>query len=1041
MTFIPADEAEREIVRRELDISLAVEAGAGTGKTTLLVDRLTNLLTRYDLNELAAITFSEKAAGELVDRMRERLESATNEDSPLFRSPHRRIRALGDLDRAHISTIHSFASGLIREHAWEIDIDPDFKHLDDFDQSSLLTGILAEEFSTADFIADENVYRIISAGGTLIRLAKLAECLVNDIDVIEKVEFSTTCPDLVSATSRLREDFRRSVEYAGENCIDHEDGGFKQVLAIESIRELLPDGKPILEQFSALNPRSGNQKNWRKESLPLFKEWITGIKADAGKVLSQFDAYIVERIISRLSVTIQKLQEIKRRRGLMTFQDQLLNASKLFDDANIRADVSGRFRSLLIDEFQDTDPIQAKIALAMIGAIDQSRITSICVVGDAKQSIYRFRRADEGLFRTVTERIKAIGRGVTISQNFRSDPGIITFVNSFFSLFWNHATSVNPYIQLTPLPFSKVVQESSPVKILEPTVDYGAEKTAADEIRKDEAQAVSRLIFQSVRDGWMLNGSSKDGIDRPVTYDDIVLLMPVRTGIDIYTNELAALGIPFHVEGGKGLFAGQFSRDLVNLISAIDNPADKLSVVSVLRTPFFGVNDSDIAEWAHKSGNSFDVFNLSEGISDQLVVGVKQLVEWNRAKDILCPEQLIRSIGYRCAIEETILSDPARERDLTVWNYIVNLAYDAGVQGNNWRYFRRKLIRLSEDDKEIGDASPGSKKRGVRLMTIHSAKGLEFPFVALVNFHKPHFNKSIVIVDREKSSVEAVIKTNRNRDLMTGNYEEAVAEEEKEGLSERLRLLYVAMTRAKNYLIISRFYNRKNNPYADWIDRFIDSQQTAEQPLFNIIRPDLISMPIIAQSTNTATVKFDDSIAKTLAEKRLLGINKLNSQKIGIINPGVYDYPDEEFAEEAANYKSGSGKKIGRAVHAYCARCGKDDTIDRQLLERVCSVEAIPTELVEAKVEKLLKHPVWKRALNADNLRRELPVSAIIGNDLVRGVIDMIWEEQGTYCIADIKTGSVRSEYHARQLDFYAMVIEKVTGIKVSEKTLIYAEN
>ncbi len=1045
MSFIPADESARDIVRQELGISMAIEAGAGTGKTTLLVDRLVRLLAHYELPELVAITFTEKAAGELVDRLRRELERGWKPDTPLAGSPRRRIEALRDLDRAHISTIHAFASSLIRTYAFDISIDSDFQHLDSVDQARLLNDLLASEFSRRDASRDNELSEFLAAGGTLSKLIGLAFELVEHYDVMRNSTFDFVKIDLEQATALLKRDTIRWLEFADANCIGIEDLGYQQIAKVARSRIEAERVNGQIRQIDALadlNSNRGNKKNWKADSLIEFKAGILQLKDEAKSTMFRYRASILERAIGYIFNIIESLQEHKRKNGLLTFQDQLYYASRLFEDQHLRTEISQRFRSVLIDEFQDTDPLQAQIALSMIGRENRMGEASICIVGDAKQSIYRFRRADGRLFHRVTEQIAGFGRKVSISQNFRSTSGIIDFVNAFFAFHWGNNEQAN-YV-----PLQSLAERASPMPLpsvefleLPEHIDLTSMKTP--EIRRAEANAIAGTILQVIDEGWKtLQLGAEQNAVRTIKYEDIVILMPARTGIDVYTEALARKGIPFHVEGGKGLFSSRFVRDLLNLIRAIDNPADKLSVVGAARSILLGVNDAEIGEWGRLSSNSFDIYSPPESISEHLTQVIGHLVRWSTDKFYLSPIQMLDSIAKTCSIEESILSNPVREIDAELWNSVLGFARSETLEGKNLRHFKGKLERLISGDLEVGGANISKSGNRIRIMTVHSAKGLEFPMVILANFGKPGNHKPKVIADRDLGVIDASIKTWDDEYLMTTNYSNAEEIEKEEMSNERLRFLYVAMTRARDHLLISSIHQQENNPYAEWYNQFLASIDPIDKQLFNkrIWKSD--SSNRIADVEKDEQINLEDAVVKLslLIKERQSGILNTMSARVKIIKPGSRPDDGEKFDNKIIYDKSlDNAVKIGRAVHSYMARTEFNELLNHRLIEKVSEEEMISPEEVLPRVSAILSQNFWRKVIVSGKAHREIPITAIIENNIIRGVIDLIWEEGGSYYIADYKTGTPDVLRQMNQVDVYANAFEKCTGRNVGGKWLIYS--
>ena len=1031
-------------MRQELGLSLTIEAGAGTGKTTLLVDRIIRLLAHYDLSELVAITFTEKAAGELVDRLRGSLERLSDSDSPIILSPLKRIQALGDLDKAHISTIHAFASWLIRAYAFDLSIDPDFEHLDQSGQEDLLNELISSEFSRHDPARDLELSQFLTAGGSLSKLIALCFELVDQFDVIGNLNHREEPYDIYYAVVNLANRANELFADAEANCLDLSDNGYLQIKNLSQITaERLSDRQKVgwLGEVAGVKATAGVKKNWKGSSLPDFKAGIALLKEEAKLALFTYRAHVLAMCLKRLYGIISSLQNQKRKNGLLTFHDQLFYASQLFQNPILTREISERFRSLLIDEFQDTDPLQAQIALAVSGHENRSAAANICIVGDVKQSIYRFRGADRRLFQKVSNTIASFGRRVNISQNFRSSRGIIDFVNAFFSHFWS-GDGPNSYVPLQPLEQRLEPTPLPSVEFLELDDEDATAKLRAPAIRKLEASAIAEKICRAVEEGWQVLGD-QDGQSslRPITYDDIVILMPGRTGIQFYTDSMTKFGIPFKIETGKGLAGSQFARDLINVIRAVDNPADKLSVVGAARSSLLGVNDSEIALWGKLSDNSFDIFSPPAGLSDHLNEAISFLIQLSTEKFQQSPVQVLKSISAKCGVDEQFLLNRSREVDADYWQTFKLIAHSLSIDGKNLRHFRRKLDSIISGDDESGSANDSTEGNRVKIMTIHSAKGLEFPMVILANLGKPNNKNSKVLVDRDSGSIEVSLTTWDDDHLMTTNYPAAQETEKTELNDELLRLLYVGMTRAKDHLLISRLHSPKGNPYSAWIDEFMAATDgKPKAPFVRRIWVEGAYSPLERAETND-NIDVNNILLryKELIEKRRSDAAKVQANSFQIFRPGI-DSRAEQFAGQVtgSSLSSDLSVKVGRAFHEYFAKTSFSDQLNMNLLEQICSLESIEVEDVHALIISFLSSDFWKKIILHGKARREMPVSAVVENIMVRGIIDVIWEIDGAFAIADYKTGSPDHEQHKLQVDYYAKAIEKSTGKKVVSKWLVY---
>ncbi|MDP8228324.1 MAG: UvrD-helicase domain-containing protein, partial [Candidatus Electryoneaceae bacterium] len=542
----PIDEREREKVRRTLlDASMVVEAGAGTGKTSLLIDRLISLLEKFDITKIAAITFTDKAAGELLERLRRELERRTIQDgkkpNPML------LNALHNIDRAYISTIHSFALSLLRERPVEAELDPDFQHIEPNSERELLEDFLTSELNRTDLNRNEFLTRFRLLGGTFNQLSDLLSKLYEQRDLLDSFPMATPLIEPSVFVPQLRRQLDEMLHIAHAHCRNADDNLIKKLIGLmqgfpDPSNEA--DGWRWLNLFKTFKPGTlGAKKNWdNPETLDQQRISLAEFVDTVEELSQQTRTHILEELVGWLGRIIGRTEQIKRDKGQIGFQDQLLIVRKLLNQPDSQAYFQSKFDRLLIDEFQDTDPLQVEIAMLLagktVGSTDQEdhlEPGKLCVIGDPKQSIYRFRRADPRIYHKASGAIQRIGNKVLITQNFRSAPGIVHFVNAFFGQIWDTYTSDgSQYVAIdpppgridlpsTPTPHSREgdlpsTPQSIPpllsrggvrggnhppipaVKIINPSSQFMSQhdEMKAEQIRQVEANAIAKTIKSAI---------------------------------------------------------------------------------------------------------------------------------------------------------------------------------------------------------------------------------------------------------------------------------------------------------------------------------------------------------------------------------------------------------------------------------------------------------------------------------------------------------------------------------------------------------------
>ncbi|MGE5254091.1 MAG: UvrD-helicase domain-containing protein, partial [Planctomycetaceae bacterium] len=428
-----ADEAEREIARNDLDRSLAVEAGAGTGKTTLLVDRILSLLRerRAALDEIVAITFTEKAAGELKVRLREAIEKA------LLLSPPAEAdflgQALGELERAPISTIHSFCSSLLRERPVEASLDPNFEPLDEMGMDLFFQEIWDQWLGTEMEKKPAVLRQALALGMEMDPLSRLVRQIYENRDLLPKAPLPQPSCSLEVFIETLGKEIERAWDLARSDCRKEEDLGYQAILGlrakVKELKEASPERQEVILFRDLQIKAQGNKSNWKAPaSCDAQKQILKELARELETLKDTLRARVMAGLVGWVQGFVAAMEEEKARRGILDFQDLLiLSRNLLRDNKEVREYFQRIFRYLLVDEFQDTDPLQVEVVffLAEKGAQANRweevglQPGKLFLVGDPKQSIYRFRRADIETYEKARERLISKGAGVDIVQNFR----------------------------------------------------------------------------------------------------------------------------------------------------------------------------------------------------------------------------------------------------------------------------------------------------------------------------------------------------------------------------------------------------------------------------------------------------------------------------------------------------------------------------------------------------------------------------------------------------------------------------------------------
>lgn len=880
------------------DVAVAVDAGAGCGKTFVLTERfLSHLDPAWGdtpparLDELVAITFTDAAAREMRGRIRgkcrERLAEATPEAAPFWRG------LLRGLDAARVSTIHSFAGGLIREHAIELGIDPGFTVLDPAEAEVLKSAAVEAELrERLDPKRGEVDERLLDAAAEL-DVKRLRAAVRELADEAHHPEFHAWLDKPPEASiDAWRQVYRERVapRYAAKFMGDK---------AFGALRELIPQAEPVkpgfAERLADLSveldglPDSDDHDAALKRLHPLlfFRDPVTrkdvcGAKdwpdpelkkqfsaamkalrerlekqARPGDPESMRHAAELGRLVHELAAAAAKrCRAMKQQRGVLDHDDLLVEAHRLLTDpalAEARDRVADKVRVVLVDEFQDTDRLQSALVQAIAGAPDGAGAGRLFFVGDFKQSIYRFRGAEPDVFRRLQDATPAPGR-LTLSTNFRSQPAMLDFVNTLFAgLFGEHYKPLRPKRpQLTPTPAVELLWTPPP----EPP--EGKDKPTVDQTRAAEARAIAGRLRGLIDSGEPLVADPQADEPRPVRPGDIALLFRALSDVAIYEDALREAGLDYYLVGGQAFYAQQEVYDVINLLRSISSECDDIALAGALRSPLFGLPDEALY-WLTREGSlnaglmrRRQPSDLPDLLKEQVAHARGVMAALRKAKDGLPAAELLRLAWRETGYDAALLAEFLGERKLANLEKLHEQARQADASGGGLPALVDRLTEFLDRPPKEALAATSSLDAGVvRLMSVHASKGLEFPVVVLPDLdRKPKPQRSDVAFDAElgplvRSKEPDETDPDAKKPPPTGIdfYDAAQSQAEEE---EQVRLFYVACTRAADRLILSSCLDPAEEPQGVWLQRLKKRFDLAtgelligenDRPLLEVVSP------------------------------------------------------------------------------------------------------------------------------------------------------------------------------------------------------------
>jgi len=856
------DTGARAQVWSDLDSTLVVVAGAGTGKTTALVGRIVELVRsgRAPLRAVAAITFTEAAAAELRQRIRERIETVAAE--------HPEETLLADarqeVDEAAISTLHAFAQRILVEHGVAAGIPPGFDVLDETAERADFEARFERFADTllADPGAEPALVLAFSLGLTPDDLVEMARALHRHWDRLEDGGLAalehmapaggTGAPADVGGVLDAIDGALAMARW----CTDDDDNLKAHLARLAVVRSDLAscDDELSALQFLAegktLGHAQGQQGNWNGHIDEVRSACAAAEQARLNLLRGTYHAVLGE-LGARLGAFVLAVADERRAEGRLGFHDLLVHARNLLRrDRGVTAALRRRYQRLLIDEFQDTDPIQVELAARLVATVDGSaelgdaQPGALFVVGDPKQSIYRFRRADIELFSRVASEI---GEEIVLVNNFRSVPGILDFVNAVFAdLFGTDpvagqaahhalvgdrdpaplryrgretsgrprptASAGNGARQLSldgmggapeEAPGEAAPTRRRPAAVMPPVVLLGGPmRKSVAEVRRAAASDVA-LTVADVHDSRWAVVDEEDGTLRAARWRDVAVLLPARTALAALEEALEQARIPYRLEGVALLWGSDEVRDILAVLHAADDPADRVAVLGALRSPGLACGDDDLVTWRHAQGSWDPRHRAPDGLEAHPVARAMAVLarlhdeRWWREPSALVARATseLRSFELCLAYHRPRdhwqrlrwLRDQARLFDETV--------------GGSLRSFLRWADLQAEDDRRSGGVGPPDPDDdAVRVMTIHGSKGLEFPVVVLAGLERDVASgqRPAAVLWREDGTPEL----RAGGALRTLGFEEAAKRERELDALEAHRLLYVGMTRARDHLIL-----------------------------------------------------------------------------------------------------------------------------------------------------------------------------------------------------------------------------------------------
>lgn len=1040
-----------------LNCNVSVSAGAGSGKTRVLVERFINILAQGIKNpqqavmpkEILAITFTRKAAGEMKERIRKRLYELEKEDTANRSFWHQQRQ---NFDQARISTIHGFCNGILKENPVETELDPCFNVAEENDMTEFLeTGIfnyikkaLDEHNSAVETLvraygidgfkkqlntiyaqADE-----ILAFGDLAALYKVNENAVHDkqMELIQLIdELIAGIDTLVTPTSKKHY----------PELLDLQEN---KTAVVDAVRDFAAEeNKAVLDKYIGSMIKNAKDK---------------GTVAAAQENLNALYQSVIDKRAQELAVCWQQvlqgctdyIKTLQTEQNLIGFDDlENLALWLLKNSPDIRHKYQQNFKYIMVDEFQDTNERQREIVYLLCGD-DKNVLTGnkLFIVGDPKQSIYRFRGADVNVFARVRRDIAASGGiNICMDDNFRTVDKILDLCNETFPALLGLDESKDVFFEALKANRSSMLLPEMLI------INHDAE-TAQAAPRQAEACAIAQKI--------------KTLHDNGTPYSDIVILLRAMTNVGFYENVLNSAGIPCMVVDGKGFYERQEIIDIINLLTFCADSRRDLELAGILRSPYFAVDDETITKLFFKLQESHDTYEslwqllknnawkdcLNAGKAQQLKYCFGILKDIYNAATALPLTDLLTHIAGVLNLNAVLAAQPEGEEQLANVKKLFSLAGDFCLRRQGGlREYLNYVKKLRTMQAREASAPIDNMREAVTIMTIHKSKGLEFPTVILPSLDSSaQADKNDI---RFNKNIGLGIKADVNGKLCESSVFKKVAEINKDlDDAEKQRQFYVAVTRAKDRLILSGVTKTKNDK-GKWFKTLQAILTGYEGIVFTVLDAAGIAAPDQLTKEN-AGVKITEETEKNIEPLAAYGkawqqsFSASSLQQYEICPRSYYYHYILQMPVVEPEFDGDGGmdaRTLGALIHEALEKYNGD--AKKALMQAAYNNNVAADNLgaAEDMLNTYLASSLYP-GLNTRQLHEtefNLPLLEEYGiNANCHGYIDnIVYNDDGTLRIIDYKTGQVPQEVqkgYTYQLALYKAAAEKMFKIPVKTAEL-----
>jgi ATP-dependent helicase/nuclease subunit A len=1147
-------------------VSVSLSAGAGCGKTFVLTERFLSHVDptqaeRAELDQLVAITFTDAAAREMRDRIRrrcfDRLQAARDE-----REAAAWQRLMRSMDGARISTIHSFCTQLLRGHAVEAGLDPQFEVLDaataelmklETIDDRLRTLLLERDESVLDLAAKRGLDRVRSEVSALAgplampAIERWRDATVDDVvarwrQYLAEEAAPAAIPDILATEEahRLRQaaspalassdklyqhldELARALQLAPSPQTPQDDKSRRSLSVAEAtvMLDYLRDLAMVRGKCTVKDWHDAEDFEEYKKACEAFRK-----RVDRSVLKKAFDETAAREAASQGLALLRlvgdvtgALERAKSRRNQLEFDDLLARAHRLLTapgNEAIRKELAGSTQLLMVDEFQDTNPLQVAIIKAFCG--DDWRERGLFAVGDFKQSIYRFNGAEPRVSLDLRNDLSPAGR-LSLTRNFRSQPAVTDFVNAVFhGAFEQYEPLVPERRQITPTPAVEFMWTPGENCLDDEGEEAGAAPRdgalqiaaamkpkrgrragAARDARALEATWIARRLVQllSSDEKIVVDMVDRQPVPRKLKPGDIAILLRTLSDAQVYEEALRTHGLSYYLAGGHAFYSQQEIYDVLNLFRAVSSEVDEIALAGALRSPLFSLADETLY-WLVERRRSL---NAALAAADQLPAELNPeeaakvrraaatISELRLQKDRLLVADLFALAMERTGYDAVLLTEFLGPRKAANIEKLIEQAraLDRSSPGDLPGFITQLSEFVSRAPKEALAATQ-SEGDVIRIMTIHYSKGLEFPLVVLPDLDRQrHAGITTPVLDESLGPLVPIASEEREGLIGIDLYRYA---EDVQDLEERRRLLYVACTRAADYLLISSSIDDPENPKRDLL-QLIDQQisladgslrqplpagydapqirVTTERPLIDdakVSQPRGADLDKLVTKTRELAAKGaselprgSEAIPPDATARQRFSFSQLTGS-LTIASDGELEADKEsgEFLLGPAIRSDREARLLGTLTHSILERI---DFRRPQRVDQLCKsiIVLMPVAVPEktsaqatSLVERFLQSPRAAELAAAKIIRREVefllpwpPEASVAASRYFHGYIDCIYQgPDGRWRLLDFKSNpsavesadAVANQYEL-QLLVYTLAIEQALGESPAEVALV----